>query len=90
MKLWTTRTQRQLGATLPGSPGTWGNAAYTPDGSRIVVVYQDGIGFVWPATVDAWEQHACRVAGRNLTGEEWSRFVGGRSYTRVCRGYPAG
>ena len=33
------------------------------------VVYQDGTGDEWPATVDAWETHACAVAGRNLTRE---------------------
>jgi len=90
MKLWTTKTQQQFGATFPGSPGTWGNAAYTPDGSRIVVVYADGNGSVWPATVGAWEDHACRVAGRNFTREEWSRFVTGRGYSGVCPSYPAG
>jgi WD40 repeat protein len=90
MKLWTTKTQQQFGATFPGSPGTWGNAAYTPDGSRIVVVYADGTGSVWPATVGAWEDHACRVAGRNFTREEWSRFVTGRGYSGVCPSYPAG
>ena len=86
-KLWTTATEQQFGSTFPGDPGQWGNAQYTPDGSRLIVVYQDGKGFVWPVSLGAWEQHACAVAGRNFTPEEWSRFVGGRSYSRVC---PAG
>jgi hypothetical protein len=25
-------------------------------------------------------RHVCNVAGRNLTREEWSRFVGNRPY----------
>ena len=78
-------TQQQFGATLPGDPGQSGNARYTPDGSKLIVVYRDGKGFVWPVSLRAWEDHACAVAGRNFTREEWSRFVGGRSYTRVCR-----
>ncbi len=90
MKLWTTNTQQQFGATFPGSPGNWGNARYTPDGSRIVVVYQDGTGFVWPATVEAWDDHACLVAGRNFTREEWARFVSGRGYATVCEQFPSG
>ena len=84
VKLWTAATQQQFGATFPGSPGNQGNAAYTPDGSRVIVIYEDGTGYVWPATVRAWEEHACQVAGRDLTREEWSRFVTGRHYTRVC------
>ena len=83
-KLWDTATRQQFGATFPGDPGQWGNAQFTPDGSCLVVVYADGTGFVWPTSVLAWEQHACKVAGRNFTGEEWRRFVGSRSYSRVC------
>lgn len=84
LKLWTTATQRQFGATFPGSPGNAGNAAFTPNGSELVVIYQDGTGSEWPATVEAWEKHACEVAGRNFTHEEWSRFVSGRPFSRVC------
>jgi WD40 repeat protein len=83
-KLWDTETLQQFGATFPGDPGQWGNAQLTPDGSSLVVVYADGTGFVWPTSVRAWEQHACAVAGRNFTPEEWRRFVGSRSYSRVC------
>ena len=87
-KLWTTKTRQQFGATFPGNPGQWGSARYTPDGSKLIVVYQDGKGFVWPVSRPAWEDHACAVAGRNLTREEWSRFVGGRRYVNVCPGLP--
>lgn len=34
-------------------------------------------GAVWPLGVDAWKQHACAVAARKLTHEEWSRFITG-------------
>jgi WD40 repeat protein len=84
-KLWATATEQQFGAAFPGSAGNLGNAAFTPNGSKLLVVYQDGTGSEWPATVDAWERHACAVAGRNLTREEWSRFVTGRPYRPVCK-----
>ena len=83
-KLWDTKTLQQFGATFPGDPGQWGNAEFTPDGSELVVVYDDGTGFVWPTSVKVWEQHACDVAGRDFTPEEWRRFVGGRGQSRVC------
>jgi WD40 repeat protein/DNA-binding SARP family transcriptional activator len=86
VKLWTTKTEQQFGATFPGDPGQWGNAQYTPDGSRLIVVYQDGTGVVWPVSLAAWETHACQVAGRNLTREEWSRFIGNPPYSAVCPG----
>ena len=84
VKLWDTKTLQQLGATFPGEPGQWANGQFTPDGSRLVTLYQNGRGTVWPATVGAWEEHACRVAGRSLTPEEWQRFVTGRAYSKTC------
>jgi WD40 repeat protein/class 3 adenylate cyclase len=85
VKLWDTRTLQQLGSAFPGSPGLWANALFTPDGSKLVTLYQDGRGAVWPASVRAWEVHACRVAGRDFTHEEWSRYVAHRSYETTCR-----
>ena len=87
-RLWTTATQRQFGATFPGRPGNWGNAVHTPDGSKLIVVYQDGAGDIWPTTTEALEAHACTVAGRNFTRTEWRQFVGGR-YRTTCPGQPA-
>ena len=87
-KIWTADTKQQFGAALPGHPGQWGNAQFTPDGSKLIVVYQDGSAFVWPVSLAAWQDHACAVAGRNFTHEEWSRYVSGHSYTRVCPGLP--
>ncbi len=83
-RLWVTSTQQQFGADLPGGEGARSNAAYTPDGRYLLVVLDDGTALRWPAGVEAWEQHACAVAGRNLTREEWTRLVGNRPYGRTC------
>jgi hypothetical protein len=56
----------------------------TADGRKLIVVHDDGGGAVWPLGVDAWKRHACALAGRNLTREEWARFVTGRSYRATC------
>jgi hypothetical protein len=74
----------QEGSDLQGQPGTWGNAAFSPDDSKLIAIYDDGQGFEWSATPNAWKQHACAVAGRNLTREEWARFVTARRYAPVC------
>ncbi len=83
-KLWTTATEQQLGATFQTDPSQWGAAQFTSDGEHLVVVYADGTGYVWPTSVSAWTAHACAVAGRNLTQEEWQRYVPHRSFQRVC------
>jgi WD40 repeat protein len=90
-KLWTTNTQQQYGSSFVSQLTDWGNVAYTPDGSKLIVVFREnGRGFVWPTSAEAWERHACAVAGRNLTREEWSRFVTGRSYSKTCPDLPPG
>jgi DNA-binding SARP family transcriptional activator/WD40 repeat protein len=83
-KLWTTETLHQLGTAFQGDPSRWGTARFTPDNSHLIVVYDDGTGYVWPTTVSAWAAHACTVAGRNLTREEWRRYVPHHSYGSVC------
>lgn len=83
-RLWSTQTEQQLGAAYPAPPGQWGNAAFTPDGRYLIDVRADGSAERWPAIPTAWAAHACAVAGRNFTREEWSRFVGGRPYAHTC------
>lgn len=39
---------------------------------------------LWPVNPAALENHACTIAGRNLTHEEWSRFITGYSHSQVC------
>ena len=84
VKLWSSTTLRQFGANFPRVSGQWGNAQFTPDGSKLVVIWKDGHAAVWPTDVTSWKAHACRVAGRRLTREEWARFVGSRAYAPAC------
>jgi WD40 repeat protein len=89
-RLWDTTTEQQIGSDFPGGQGQWGTVAFTPDGRYLLVVYGDGTAYRWPISVGAWEQHACAVAGRNMTHEEWQRYVGSRPYVRTCPQYPPG
>ena len=83
-RLWDATTGIQFGATFPGFDNVWNAVAFTPDGSRLVVVYANGQAFVWPATWQAWAAHACAVAGRGFSRSEWRTFVGDRPYEPVC------
>jgi hypothetical protein len=82
VKLWTTAPLEQFGASFPGAPGTLVHAVLI--GHELVAVYDDGTSAVWPTAVSAWEAHACAVAARNLTLEEWRRFVPGHPYAKTC------
>ncbi len=82
-RIWSTSTLQQFGSDL-GGDGLDQNMAFTPDGRYLLVVTDDGTVTRWPVSVAAWEQHACAVAGRNFTREEWARYVGNRPYADVC------
>jgi WD40 repeat protein/DNA-binding SARP family transcriptional activator len=85
LKLWQTPSLAAYGADFPLAPAGWGAAAFTPDGSRLVALFDDGDGVIWPVTLRAWLQHACSIAGRNLTPDEWSRYIGSARYERTCK-----
>jgi hypothetical protein len=68
----------------PGGRGYGEAPPPEPGGDALLVVDGHGTGFTWPTSLTAWEQHACTVAGRNLTRAEWTRYLPGQPYTRVC------
>ena len=84
VKLWASSTLQQEGTALNTEPGTATTAAFQPGGKHLLVIDNHGNGFTWPTSLAAWEQRACTVAGRNLTRAEWTRYLPGHPYTRVC------
>jgi DNA-binding SARP family transcriptional activator/WD40 repeat protein len=84
VKLWFTSNLQQEGPALSTDPGTTASSAFEPGGSGLLAV--DGLGsdFTWPTSLRAWERHACAVAARNLTRQEWARFVPELPYSTVC------
>jgi len=84
VKLWSSSTLQQEGTALNTEQGADTTAAFEPGGKELLVVDDHGNGFTWPTSLAAWERHACTVAGRNLTRAEWTRYLPGHPYTRIC------
>jgi DNA-binding SARP family transcriptional activator/WD40 repeat protein len=84
VRLWSTSTLQQEGSALNTDQSATTTAAFEPSGAALIVVDDHGNGFTWPTSIAAWEQRACTIAGRNLTRQEWSRFVTGQRYAQVC------
>ncbi len=84
VKLWSSSTLEQEGTALNTEQGAATTAAFEPGGKELLVVDDHGNGFTWPTSLAAWERRACAVAGRNLARAEWTRYLPGHSYTRVC------
>lgn len=87
LRLFDVATRREIGPPFQlGAAGQNDNpyAAFTPDGTRLVVSNDTGRTWVVPVTLRAWEAAACRIADRNFTRAEWQEFLPGRPYQRFC------
>jgi WD40 repeat protein len=85
--LWDVQTQKPIGSPIALAPNTFASAALSPDGARLFAVSTSGEGIRLDTSPADWKQHACLVAGRNLTADEWADALPGRPYQPVC---PAG
>ena len=89
VKLWDRATWRLLYTLLPLGPNHRVRASYLgPD--RVMIVDDTGVILEWDPRPDAWEEHACTVAGRNLTKFEWAESFQDETYRLTCPGFPAG
>jgi WD40 repeat protein len=84
-RLLETVGRQQLGSALPGGDSDV-RAVLSPDGTRVFAVYADGHAFAWDISPEALEAHACQVAGRTLTTDEWNLYLPGRPYLPACGG----
>ena len=90
IRLWDGRTgAHQAGIPLPDA-ATDATVAYLPDGGGLLVSALDGRTWTVDTRLTAWAERACRIAGRNLTQEEWQQFFPNRRYEVTCRQWPAG
>ena len=86
LRLWDVATGKLIGGPLPGATvsRTWSAAAFFPDGTHLLGAFGDGTAVVWDVDPSAWKSAACKTANRELTRSEWSTYLPGRAYSRVC------
>jgi WD40 repeat protein len=87
--LWNGRTGDLLGTMLPGRPNVAVTVEFLPDGHTLLIASADGSVYTWDTRPQPWIDHACEVAGRNLTQDEWRDAFGDRPYHRTCPQYQA-
>jgi WD40 repeat protein/DNA-binding SARP family transcriptional activator len=56
------------------------------DAETLLIGYGDGSAAEFDADPQSWVQHACAIAGRDLTQSEWQDAFGAREYRPTCRG----
>jgi hypothetical protein len=65
-------------------------AVLRPDGRELATPTAQGT-LLWDLNPAHWQAIACRLAGRNLTTAEWSRYLpSGEPYRATCPQWPRG
>ncbi len=59
-------------------------AAFSPDGRFLAIGGIDNRPMLLRIDPAVWAQRACAVAGRNLTREEWNRYLPDEPYRKTC------
>jgi WD40 repeat protein len=68
----------------PGPPNVQSSFSFSPQGDSVRIGYQDGTVIGYRTDVRSWLDHACAVAGRNLTPHEWRDAFGPNPVRRTC------
>jgi WD40 repeat protein/DNA-binding SARP family transcriptional activator len=84
VRLWELATRRPIGAPLPGPKNLNVVARFAPVGNHVFATFADGRGYRWDVRPTAWMRHACEVAGRRLTRNEWQDALPERDYAPAC------
>jgi WD40 repeat protein len=85
VSLWDAKTVGLLGS-LRVEHGD--GAGFSADRHNVLSTTTDGTVLAWDPRPEAALKPACQVAGRDLTPDEWAKYLPGRPRTSVCARRP--
>jgi WD40 repeat protein len=82
--LWDVDTRKRVGSGFPSVKAWIPGIAFEPNGR--LLIFQVAATIEWPTDRPTLQRSACRIAGRDLTPQEWRDLLPNRPYRRVCPG----
>jgi Tol biopolymer transport system component len=86
-RVWDAESGAEL-AVLTGHVARVAQVAWSPDGQRIATASDDGTARIYYLPNDDLLAVACQRAVRNMSEEEWKRYMGDLPYRETCLGKP--
>jgi WD40 repeat protein len=80
--LWDVDSRNPVGKGLRGDGEAW-NVAFHPNG-QLLATGNDKSALLFDLRYEAWRSDACRTVGRNMSHEEWRKFLRFEPYRRTC------
>jgi WD40 repeat protein len=95
--LWDVKSRQPIaefrhGASVLSGDGTARTAravnhvSFSPDGRVLATDGPENEILLWDIDVASWERQACQRINRNLSEEDWKRYIGESQYRETCPG----
>ena len=85
VRLWDGRTGAPRESIAPGRVDVPSAAVFLEGTHTLIMATGNGTVLRWDTRVDSWVRHACQLARRNLTADEWRGIFGTETpYRQTC------
>jgi WD40 repeat protein len=87
IRLWDAKNGVPLGEPLGATSSWFSNVFFAEDGKHVVAATDRHTLRAWPV-LDAWAEALCEKVPRNMTPQEWDRWIGAVPYACQCPALP--
>jgi WD40 repeat protein len=80
--LWNMETRTPIGRGFQ-SPAKIGSLAFDPEGLSLLTTGRETVS-LWELSPQAWRSGLCKVVNREISEEEWKRYMAKDDYEPIC------